>query len=105
MKYDIQSVQKQTRFLPLLAKLVRIYAVLSFAIAMILGAAMLFSDHWASVSVDEYGNRSDNNAFAAVSMMLGNIVHTAIWLIVASLLDSLRGAAVNSAKAASLTPA
>ena len=100
MKLDIQSVEKQTRFLPLLAKVIRVYAVLTFAIAVILGVRMLLDTH--SVRVDEYGNPMEDRLVSGLGLMMAGIGSGAFSFILASLLDSLRGAAVNSAKAASL---
>lgn len=100
MKLDINSVEKQTRFLPLLANALRMCAILGFSLGLVFGAIVLFGDHPASV--DEYGNPEDDTLVRGLGVMIGGIGNGAICLILASLLDSLRSTAMNSAKAASL---
>ena len=100
MKLDIKSVEKQTRFLPFLAKIMRMCAILAFSLGVVFGAVLLFGDQ--PVSVDEYGNPRDDTLVRGLGVMIGGIGNGAICLILASLLDSLRSTAMNSAKAASL---
>ena len=58
MKLDIDAVEKQTRFLPLLANALRMCAILAFSLGLVFGAMVLFGDH--PVSVDDYGNPKDD---------------------------------------------
>jgi len=95
-----EMVEKQTRFLTLLAKLIRAYGVLGFAVCAILGTAVLFGD--SSSAVDEYGNSTDDTLIRGMAVMLGGVSNGAICIVLASLFDSLRITAVNSARAASL---
>ena len=103
MKLDIKSVEKQTRFLPFLAKIMRMLAILSFSLGVVFGGVLLFGDH--PVPVDEYGNPRDNTLVRGLAVIIGGIGNGAIFLILASLLDSLRATAMNSARAANLASA
>jgi hypothetical protein len=102
-KFSTESVEKQTRFLTLLAKVIRVWAVLTFAIAVIMGVKILFDSH--SIRVDEYGNPMESPLVAALMLLAAGMGSGAFSFIVAALLDSLRGLAVNSAKVANMAPA
>ena len=103
MNLDVRSVEKQTRFLPFLAKIMRMFAILAFSLGVVFGVILLFGDH--PITVDEYGNRKEDTLVRGLSLLIGGIFQAALCLIVASLLDSFRAMAMNSARAASVVSA